>query len=94
MLSIAASSIEYVKVPVTANVVLGSQAVHMAIVSTNLEPTSGDWKTAGWDGSSVRILVGPGQTISLTARTDYVVWVKIAASPETPVLKSGTLRTY
>lgn len=98
MRHIAATSIEYVEATVTADITLGAQTVHMAIITGDDDPQAGDWKTAAWAGSgttaNARILVGPGQAITLAQDTAYTVWVKITTSPETPVLRCYTLRTH
>lgn len=98
---IASTSLQYVAVDVRAkeagNVVNPTaDTVTMAFVTPGTLPVSGDFKTASWetnantnpDTYTVLCLVGPGGgTITLTADTDYAVWLKIVDSPETPILR-------
>lgn len=99
---ISASSIEYVRVPVSATasgsaVDPTADTVQMAFLATSAAPVSGDWKTASWETDATttpdtyyaRCLVG--SAITLTAGT-YTVWVKVTDSPETPVKRAGLLR--
>ena len=99
---IAASSVEYVRVPVSASeagstVDPTADTVQMAFISGASAPASGDWKTASWETDATttpdtyyaRCLVG--SAITLTAGT-YTVWVKVTDSPETPVKRAGLLR--
>ena len=69
--------------------------------STNQQSTapsswvSGVWETGGTTQSPIytaKCLVGPGGTFAPTANTGYWVWVKIADSPEVPVMFVGELR--
>jgi hypothetical protein len=100
---IAASSVEYVRVPVAATVAGApvnptSGTVQMAFIAGAAAPGGSDWKTASWETDATtnpdtyyaRCLVG--SAITLTAGTTYAVWVKITDSPETPVKRAGLLR--
>ena len=99
---IAASSVEYVRVPVSATasgsaVDPTADTVVMAFMATASEPGASDWKTASWETDATttpdtyyaRCLVG--SAVTLTAGT-YTVWVKVTDSPETPVKRAGLLR--
>lgn len=99
---IAASSVEYVRVPVSATasgsaVDPTADTVQLAFMATASAPSSGDWKTASWETDTgttpdtyyARCLVG--SAVTLTAGT-YTVWVKVTDSPETPVKRAGLLR--
>lgn len=99
---IASSSVEYVRVPVSASaagvaVDPTADTVQMAFLATASAPVSGDWKTASWETDAstnpdtyyARCLVG--SAVTLTAGT-YTVWVKVTDSPETPVKRAGLLR--
>lgn len=100
---IAAGSLQYVLVPVvyrTSGVVTSPTGYTVTMAFTTGEaPESGDFKTASWETDATtnpdtylaRCLVGPAGAVTLTAG-QYTVWVKVAASPETPVLKAGLLR--
>ena len=92
-MQIPASSIEYLYVPVTSDVSLSGLTVHIAVIPPGSDPVSGDWKAAAWSGDSARILIGPGQSIALSAATAYTVWVKVTSSPETPVIRAGAITT-
>jgi hypothetical protein len=104
MLSIPATSREYVQVPVRAlsaglPVDLSADTVEMAFLTSSAAPTSGDWRAASWDvdstGSPARYraqcLVGPGGTAELAAGV-YNVWVRVTDNPEVPVRRAGQLR--
>lgn len=65
--------------------------VSMAVMPVGHDPDTADWHTAEWstnsDGTTVaRLLVGPdgGALSPLPGR--YRTWVKVTATPETPVL--------
>jgi len=98
MMKLSSSSLEYVKVQVTA-VKNGSEynptsdAVTMAFTLTD-DLTDVSWKTASWETTSgkyyARCLVGVGGAATLTAG-DYIVWVKVSDNPEIPVKRAGTL---
>lgn len=99
---IAAASVEYVRVPISATssgaaVDPTGDTVQMAFLATSTAPASGDWKTASWETDAsttpdtyyARCLVG--SAVTLTAGT-YTVWVKVADSPETVMKRCGLLR--
>ncbi|TDD97617.1 hypothetical protein [Actinomadura rubrisoli] len=90
MLSIPSTSKEYLHIPVTGGTL--STPVDIAVIAaTAEEPTSGDWKPADvWDGAVAKLLIGPGGTVPL-ADGVYRVWVRVTATPEIPVLRSGLL---
>lgn len=92
-LRIPASSTEYLHIPVTADVATSGFPVHVAIIPPGSDPGVSDWKVAAWDGDEVVVLVGPSQSIALTGHTTYVVWVKVTAGIEIPVMRSGILTT-
>lgn len=93
--TIPSTSIEYLHAPVTGTFTTG-MTVHMAIVIADSEPTSGDWKTAAWDGADgdadAKILIGTGSSIGALTEGLYGVWVKITATPEIPVIYTGRIR--
>lgn len=86
---IPATSVEYVKVPVTADVDLSGLPVEMAVITGGEDPAEDDWQTAAWDNGYARLLVGP-----LIADTSYVVWVRVTSTPEIPVMQAGSLSAY
>ena len=69
-------------------------SVQIAIPKTNVQPVSGDWKSASWDSYDgeyfARILVGPGGDIVPLPGT-YDIYVKVTDSPEVPALYAGKL---
>jgi hypothetical protein len=77
---IPATSVEYIHVPVTANVTLASLPVEVAVITGAANPVEDDWQTAAWDGDDAVLLVGP-----LVAGTSYRVWVRVTSTPEVPV---------
>lgn len=91
MLSIPSVSREYVHIPVTGG--SNSTPVELAVIpSTQEEPATGDWHTADvWDGTTAKLLIGPGGTLTLADGT-YRVWVRVTSAPEIPVLRSGLLQ--
>jgi hypothetical protein len=100
MLTIPASSTEYVRVPTYADdggvpidPITAAYTVQMAFEAGPLPPASEDWVAAGWDttamsGYVAQCLIGPSGVTTLTADT-YNVWVQIAAGPETVVRTVG-----
>lgn len=92
MIKIPSTSKQYITVPVTGTLT-GTEPVHIAVIAaTAEEPASGDWKTAVWDNNTdAKILIGPGTSLAL-ANGLYRVWVKVTASQEIPVIRSGLLR--
>lgn len=88
MASIPSSSVEYLHVPIVG--ATSSMPVEMAVVGRDAEPVESDWKTAMWDGTDAKMLIGPGTPLPLTDGI-YSVWVRVTAAPEKPAIKSGTL---
>lgn len=91
---ISANSVIFVRTEIEASVALGSQVVKMAIIPPDTLPVLADWANASWDGDVVQALIGPGQTITLTANRSYVVWVKITNGSEIVELRAGGISTY
>lgn len=91
MLLIPSVSKEYVHVPVTGATV--SDPVELAVIDyTAEEPTTDDWQPAdAWDGTTAKLLIGPGGTAELANGT-YRIWVRVTATPEVPVIRAGLLR--
>jgi hypothetical protein len=92
---LAATSTEYVKVPVAATVdgdpVTLTTPPRMAFLTGTGNPASADWKAAAWHSGAARILVGPdGGALTLTPGT-YWVWATWDAGTEAPVYRSGRL---
>ncbi|NUW45558.1 hypothetical protein [Nonomuraea rhodomycinica] len=83
-------SVEYLKVPITGPSDVTLYTVQMAVIPDGQDPVTLDWKAAIWLGTNAAVLIGPGATIPLSEGT-YRVWVKISASPETPVLDAGLI---
>lgn len=102
LLEISVSSLQYVKVPVTATVNGAaynptSDQVQLAFVTIGDDPAGSDWVTGSWETASgtyyARALVGPGGTVEL-AKGRYQIYVKITDSPEIPVLESDVLEVF
>lgn len=89
MASIPSGSVEYLHVPITG--ATDSMPVEIAVIGRDAEPVDADWKTAIWDGSDAKILIGPGTSLAL-ADAIYSVWAQVTAPPEKVVLKAGLLR--
>jgi hypothetical protein len=101
MLTIAAVSTEYVRVPVQATVAglavnPTTLPVSMAFLTSNADPQSGDWHTASWDttpsgGFVAQCLIGPSPgVVQLTAAT-YWAWIRIEDTPEVVIRPAGML---
>jgi hypothetical protein len=90
VLSIPSVSLEYLHVPVSGATV--SQTVELAIIDAGTEePAETDWHaTDAWDGTTAKLLIGPGGTLELLDGT-YRVWVRVTATPEIPVIRGGLL---
>lgn len=105
MLAISTQSTSYIEVPVTNtegvdptsdNVFFAfvGPFTNTSIAAENPPTSSTTWYEGSWgpdDGSpwTARILVGPvGGSLTLAVGA-YQLWVKISASPETPILWSG-----
>jgi hypothetical protein len=98
-------STQYVLVPVAATKAGASynptgDVVQMAFMPTATQvPGPGDWIAASWQTNTSNLLypylaqclVGPSGTTTLGIGT-YVIYVKIADSPEIPVLIAGQLQ--
>lgn len=60
------------------------------------DPAPGDWHAGSWGTAltpgvfPAQCLVGPGGAVALDLNT-YVIWVKVADAPETPVRPVGLL---
>ena len=103
MLTISAVSRQYVQAAVTGTV-QGSpynptaDPVKFAFIVGPDNPTSGQWVSGSWDGTTARpdgsyraqCLIGPGGTTTLTAGT-YTMWIQITDNPEIPVINVGLL---
>lgn len=89
MPTVPASSKEYLHIPVAD----GSASIpaEIAVVASCSEPGESDWKTATWDNGNYKVLIGPGTALALTAGT-YTAWVRLTATPEIIVRRSGPVR--
>lgn len=90
-LTLEADSLEYVRLPVSADGLdLSADPVELAFTDMRSNPQSGDWQAAVWDEGAARILVGPGGDITLASGI-WRIWVRVMDNPEVPVLRAGTL---
>lgn len=57
------------------------------------EPGDSDYAEAAWDaaGTSIALIIGKDTAVPLTAG-EYMVWARITAGSEEPVMPSGRLR--
>lgn len=88
------TSLEYLRVPVTAyvnGVAIDptNDPVYFAFMPPGSTPVTGDFVAGGWetwaDGTHyARALVGPGGGKVLTPGA-YRIWIKITDSPEVPI---------
>lgn len=80
-------SVEYLTVPVKApsGVTLGTQTASIALVEDGKRPGADDWSAATWQGSNLRVLVGPLPT------GRFLVFVRIGEDAETPLLRAGSI---
>lgn len=94
-------STEYIGVPVTVSTLNGpadptGDVVQFAFLPVGQEPQVSSWTAGSWaDGQlngqyAAQILVGPAGAVTLPEDT-YVIWLKIADTPETPVRQCGYL---
>lgn len=103
-LKLPALSTEYVYCQVQATDVAntgnpsGNPVQFAFITDLQASPTEAtEWYSGSWveDGGPVlwtaRCLVGPSGVVTFEPGTTYVIWVQIADSPETPILRAGTL---
>lgn len=98
--SIAAVSTDFVIANLTelVGMVSGnptSYPVQFAFVSTNTEPTSGQWHNGSWATSSApyiaQILIGPSNSGIVLAKGIYGIWVQIVTASTVPAIEIGTL---
>jgi hypothetical protein len=90
---IPATSTEYLHIPVTApeGVDLTATPARIAVVAHRANPADIEWHTVAWDGTTARLLIGPGTDIVLVAG-DYRVWINIdPTGGENVVRKAGVL---
>lgn len=100
MLTIPATTNEYIHVPVTAW--SGDVAdpttlpVEIAVIRVGGEPGTTDYKPGTWvtvnGARKVRILWRDAVPTPQPG-TVYTAWLRITANPETPVILSGAIRT-
>ena len=90
MLTIPSISREYIHIPIGGGSM--STPVEIAVIDDDTEePTEADWHNADvWDGTTAKLLIGPGGTLELDDGV-YRVWVRVTATPEIPVIRSGLL---
>lgn len=81
-------SLEYLHVPITGP---GTASLTAAAISLGIgAPTT--WIPAdGWDGTTAKLLVGPGSTVGQLTAGAVPVYVKVAAAPETIILSAGPI---
>jgi hypothetical protein len=95
-LSMLATTVEYVHVTWTADVLLADQTVELAFLSTGQPDGNTAWLAAEWEGDpalqrACRLLVGPGTQVPLAPGT-LTVFSRLHDTPEVPVRQSGQLK--
>lgn len=102
---VSVQSTEYVRVAVVAKefgvrVDPTAGAVSMAFIERGDEdagPVTEDWLDAEWETDNgtyyARCLIGPSGVATLT-KGYYRIWLKLSATPETPVMAVGHLYAY
>ncbi len=91
ILIVPSSSREYIHIPVAGDYT-ESMPVHVAIVAAGVEPDADDWNAAAWESGTAKLLIGPGSTFGELDEGTYAAWVRVTASEERPVMRSGTVR--
>lgn len=97
-MEIAATSTEYVHIPVAAtvngvSVDLGTPP-KVAFLTGAANPADADWLSGEWSDGTARILIGPeGGATELDPGT-YWTWVTWSAGDEVPVYRAGRTRIY
>jgi hypothetical protein len=94
--SIPVVSVEYLHVPVTSSVVLDTQDVELAFLTTGTPAEITPWLTAEWIGDpgttrTCVLLIGPDTDAELSKGT-VSVWVRVHDTPEIPVRQAGTIK--
>lgn len=100
MLRIASTTDEYIKVALTqwapTTVDPTTLDVELAVITGGSDPLEADWVTAAWvtEDDVVKAQALWSDLVAVpAARTSYTVWMRVTATPEVPVLHSGTLQT-
>ena len=93
-------TLEYLSVPIDGPPEdLTGLDVFMQVRPYPERPTADGWKAAGWGedpdtGQTVaQVLIGPGEDFDFSdAPGTYIPYVKISASPETPVIEGRPVK--
>lgn len=100
--TISAVSTEYVIANITELVglldVIGDPTIYQvqfAFVSTNTQPTGGQWINGAWATHAApfmaQILVGPANSGVVLAKGVYGIWVRVVTPTQVPAIEIGTL---
>lgn len=90
--SVAAETCEFVgPITVTAD---GAPVTNFEVTVTAPGARPIVWVAPEVLGGNRGVMVGTGTPFLLTASTKYVVWIRYADSPETPVMHIGTVKAY
>lgn len=95
-MDIAATSTEYIHIPVTATAdgdpINLADPPRIAFLPGNGNPEADDWHDGEWADGNARILIGPeGGAIELDPGS-YWPWVTWTAGDETPVYRTTRIR--
>lgn len=70
--------------------------VQLAFTAVTVKPVSGDWVAAAWRAGGppyiAQTLVGPANGGRVLPAGNYMMWAKVFANPELPVLPCGFLK--
>lgn len=85
-----ALSSEVLQVLVRSTTELNAQTVTIAVIPADTEPVLGDFGAASWIGTAARSRTAEKATTTYAVGS-WDVYVKVADSPETPVLYAGRM---
>jgi hypothetical protein len=100
VLKIVHTTVEYLKIPLTAWSGDVSDPTTLPVeiaVTTGAAPAEDDWVTAAWvtEDSVVKARVlWPTAMPAAAPHTTYMSWLRITATPEAPELRCGAIQTY
>ena len=88
---ISVLSLEFINVPVSiGGVEPETLGYELAFTTYGDETDPSEWHAATYADGSVRVLVGPSGAVELPVG-EYMVWVRVTASPEIPVRQAGRI---
>lgn len=100
MLRIAHTTVEYIKIALTAwsGDVADPTTLPVEIaVTTGEAPDEDAWVSAAWvteDGVVKARVLWPTAMPDAAPHTSYMSWLRVTATPEAPELRCGAIQTY